>query len=187
MERVIADLLFIVIALIVAALIGGIIGYLLGFNRRKKECEQHLEENRRLMGQLEQAKTNIGLMEEKQTQLLAEISALKETETENPVPFDREKAGKVMGKKVKENDLTIVEGIGPKISEILQGVGICTWLDLSKSDPEAIKGKLLEIGGSNYRIHEPATWPRQGELAAQGKWDELKKFQDNLTGGKIIH
>ncbi|MEJ6796117.1 MAG: 50S ribosomal protein L21, partial [Flavobacteriales bacterium] len=28
------------------------------------------------------------------------------------------------------------------------------------------------------------TWPAQAKMAAEGKWDELKKWQDELDGGK---
>jgi hypothetical protein len=30
----------------------------------------------------------------------------------------------------------------------------------------------------------PGTWPKQAELAAEGKWDELKAWQEELDGGK---
>jgi hypothetical protein len=33
-------------------------------------------------------------------------------------------------------------------------------------------------------VHIPATWPKQAEMAAAGKWDELKAWQDELDGGK---
>ena len=30
---------------------------------------------------------------------------------------------------------------------------------------------------------KPATWPKQAKMAADGKWDELKKWQDEMDGG----
>ena len=30
---------------------------------------------------------------------------------------------------------------------------------------------------------EPASWPKQAQMAADGKWDELKEWQDNTKGG----
>jgi len=33
-------------------------------------------------------------------------------------------------------------------------------------------------------MHNPGTWPKQAEMAAEGKWDELKVWQDELDGGK---
>lgn len=33
-------------------------------------------------------------------------------------------------------------------------------------------------------MHDPTTWPDQAALARDGKWDELKKWQDELNKGK---
>jgi hypothetical protein len=35
-----------------------------------------------------------------------------------------------------------------------------------------------------YKSHDPATWPEQAKLAAEGNWEELKKRQDELKGGR---
>jgi len=83
---------------------------------------------------------------------------------------------------VKEDDLKIIEGIGPKVSEILKEHGIKTFKDLGDKEPEDIK-KLLESKGIRG-IVDPTTWPEQAKLAAEGKWEELKKLQDELKGGR---
>ncbi len=45
--------------------------------------------------------------------------------------------------------------------------------------------QILDNTGENYyRIHDTETWPNQSELAYFGKWNELKEWQDELTGGK---
>lgn len=82
----------------------------------------------------------------------------------------------------KADDLTKVEGIGPKIAEALTAAGIVTFADLAKSTPEAVK----EILSAHSRLasKDPSTWCKQADLAANGKWDELKKWQDELDGGK---
>jgi len=33
-------------------------------------------------------------------------------------------------------------------------------------------------------MHDPGTWARQAKLAAGDKWDQLKKLQDELDGGR---
>ena len=88
------------------------------------------------------------------------------------------------GKKWKENDLKIIEGIGPKIAELLNKDGINSWTDLANANPARLK-EILDAAGSNFQIHDPSTWPQQAELAANGKWDELKKLQDELDGGRV--
>ncbi|MBK8965975.1 MAG: DUF4332 domain-containing protein [Lewinellaceae bacterium] len=87
------------------------------------------------------------------------------------------------GKKFKKDDLQIVEGIGPKIAELLNKAGIETWEQLAMTSPYRLR-EILDGGGSQFNIHDPETWPQQADLAATGKWDDLKKLQDELDGGK---
>lgn len=86
-------------------------------------------------------------------------------------------------KKYAMNDLKAVEGIGPKIAQLLQNAGINTWRELANTSVERIQG-ILNDAGSRYKLADPSTWPKQSELAADGKWDELKEYQDYLQGGK---
>lgn len=83
----------------------------------------------------------------------------------------------------KEDDYKKIEGIGPKIAELLHGAGLKTFQNLADADVEKLKG-ILEEAGSRYKMHDPTTWPQQAGLAAEGKWDELKTLQDELDGGK---
>ncbi len=83
---------------------------------------------------------------------------------------------------VKLNDLKIVEGIGPKISEILQANGIKTWWDLADSSPETIK-EYLKAAGSRFQMANPGSWPKQAKMAALGNFDELEKWQDEHDHG----
>lgn len=80
----------------------------------------------------------------------------------------------------KADDLKKVEGIGPKIASTLVEAGIATFADLAKATPEAIAEIISGVRGN----HVTDTWPAQAQLAADGKWDELKKWQDELDGGK---
>lgn len=81
------------------------------------------------------------------------------------------------------DDLSKVEGIGPKISELLQNAGITTFAQLAETEVEKLNEILAEAGG-RYKSHDPSTWPQQAKLAADGKWDELKALQDELDGGR---
>jgi predicted flap endonuclease-1-like 5' DNA nuclease len=50
---------------------------------------------------------------------------------ESAVALDIAEAGAVLGKKIKLDDLTVVEGIGPKIAELCSGIGVTTWQGLA--------------------------------------------------------
>ena len=84
----------------------------------------------------------------------------------------------------KVDDLKKVEGVGPKIQELLNNGSIYTFSALATISADAIKDILL-AAGDRYKMHDPTSWPMQASLAAQGRWDELKKWQDEAIGGKI--
>ena len=83
---------------------------------------------------------------------------------------------------VEVDDLTKVEGIGPKAAEALVEAGIRSYADLSTQDPEKIK-EILAAKSSRLTHLEPGTWPKQAAMAAAGQWDELKAWQDEAKGG----
>jgi DNA-directed RNA polymerase subunit beta' len=80
------------------------------------------------------------------------------------------------------DDLTRVEGIGPKIAELLKNHGIQTFRELSGITPDQIRQILAAAGGIVATL-DPSTWPDQAQLAAAGEWDKLKEWQDELDGG----
>ncbi|WP_321825826.1 50S ribosomal protein L21 [Maribacter dokdonensis] len=96
-------------------------------------------------------------------------------------PVDVSVASKPKAKKAsgKGDDLKKIEGIGPKIAETLSNAGISTFADLAKTDAAKISEIIADVRGN----HVTDTWPKQAELAADGKWDELQKWQDELDGG----
>jgi large subunit ribosomal protein L21 len=102
------------------------------------------------------------------------------------IPPAKEKsapAKKAPAKAVKADDLKKIEGIGPKAAEALANAGLESFAKLAKANPEKIKVILTEASSRMAHL-EPTTWPQQAQLAAEGKWDELKKLQDKLNGGK---
>lgn len=99
-----------------------------------------------------------------------------------PVDFDSELASSVIGKKVEENDLKIIEGIGPKIEELFKSSGIMSWKRLSETSVDRCN-EILMKAGDRFAFHNPTTWPRQARLAYEGKWRDLKIWQDSLQGG----
>lgn len=81
------------------------------------------------------------------------------------------------------DDLTVVEGIGPKIQMLLNQYGISTYRQLADADVLKIK-EILATAGPQLAMHDPGTWPSQANLAANDQWDTLKSVQGFLKGGK---
>jgi len=95
----------------------------------------------------------------------------------------KQKPKKKSSAKSVKDKLRLIEGIGPKIEELLMAKGIDTFQKLSKAKITKLKS-ILTNAGSRYAFHDPTTWPKQAALAANGKMTELKKWQDELKGGK---
>ncbi|WP_373515235.1 hypothetical protein [Persicitalea sp.] len=84
----------------------------------------------------------------------------------------------------KHDNLKIVEGIGPKIEELLNKEGIVTFRQLNEASYERLKD-ILRAAGSRFQMHDPESWSQQAEFAAEGKWDELKAWQEESNKGRI--
>ncbi len=114
-----------------------------------------------------------------------EIQELEETAEDEvaAAPASAAPAATEAEASTEPDDLTKVEGIGPKIAEVLTEAGLDTFAKVADSSPEAIR-EIMDAAGSQYASHDPATWPQQAKLAADGKWDELKAWQDELDGGR---
>ncbi len=80
-------------------------------------------------------------------------------------------------------DLTKIEGIGPKVAKTLQQAGIITYKQLAKSKIADLKAILVAAGN---RISDPTTWPEQAALAEKGAWEKLGALQSSLKGGRKV-
>lgn len=161
---------------LISALLGYLLGRLLGGGNdnsdRIARLEADLEACRRsrtsLEADLKSANTNLA------SSFAASTTA---------IAFDADAAKAVFGKKIKENDLTVVEGIGPKIQELFHNHNVMTWKALSECSVDKCQ-QVLDSGGDRFKIHKPDTWPKQAKMAYEGRWEELLKWQDQLDGGK---
>ena len=101
--------------------------------------------------------------------------------------LEREGADEEQPEPVEEaqtpDDLRVIEGIGPKISTVLQVAGIRTYAQLAATEIERLDVLLKEAG---IRIANPSTWPEQAKLAAAGNWEALEALQDELEGGRRV-
>jgi len=83
----------------------------------------------------------------------------------------------------KRDDLTKIEGIGPKIETLLYDNRIFTFADLAQAQVDTLK-RILRAAGERFQMHDPSSWPDQATLADEGRWEELKELQDILQGGR---
>ena len=116
------------------------------------------------------------------TNLTAAVAS-KNSGLTTAVAFDAVAAKVAFGKTIKQDDLTVVEGIGPKIRELFHNHNITTWAGLADCSVEKCQ-EVLASGGKRFEIHKPRTWPEQAKMAALGQWQKLKEWQDSLDGGK---
>jgi len=77
------------------------------------------------------------------------------------------------------DDLTVIEGIGPKINELMKSHGVGTFADVASSSVAKLQG-VLDAGGSSFKLANPETWPHQAQLIVDNRWNDLKAFQDEL-------
>ena len=86
-----------------------------------------------------------------------------------------------VGVPVPQDDLLVIEGIGPKIASLLQAAGITTFSQLAAADV----GWLREIlAAASLRFADPTTWPEQARLAAAGDWAGFESLTRELRGGR---
>lgn len=85
--------------------------------------------------------------------------------------------------KTDPDNLQIIEGIGPRIEELLNKHGIYTFQQLADINPVRVAG-ILKSAGPRFQIHDPGSWPAQAILAKNGSWEELQKLKDQLIAGR---
>ena len=111
----------------------------------------------------------------------------KEAEAPKAAPVVVEEKKEAPKKEVKAtsekaDDLTKIEGVGPKAAEALTNAGLETFAKVAKADADKMKEILTEASSRMAHL-DPTSWPKQAQMAADGKWDELKEWQDNTKGG----
>lgn len=117
-------------------------------------------------------------------EVMTKASAPQKKAAAAPAPAPSS-AAKAPATEAKAENLTKIEGIGPKVNELLQNAGINSFAQLAAASFDSLK-EILAGGGSRYQMMNPTTWPQQAQLAADGNWDELKALQDKLDGGKPL-
>lgn len=156
---------------IIVGLISALLGYLLG-----KMAGNDKDRIASLQSDLDDCRKRMNKMELEDSRMAASMGA-------TAAVFNAGEAKDVMGKAIKENDLTIVEGIGPAIQELYHKHGIHTWKALSETSISKCQ-EILDSEGERFVVHKPGTWPVQAKLAFEGHWKQLYDWQQILKGGK---
>lgn len=94
-----------------------------------------------------------------------------------PDELDLASGADVIGRTLAVDDLKVVEGIGPKIEQLLNDSGVHSWHDLSAADVDRLR-TILQEAGSRYRMHDPSTWPQQATLLVRGDWEGFRDFSN---------
>jgi predicted flap endonuclease-1-like 5' DNA nuclease len=156
-------------------LICGLFGYLIG-----KGANPSLD-----------LEADIILLRDKNEKLTTDLEACNKKLTSKPAvatpagpKFNAKAAKMAFGKLVKNDDLKLIEGIGPKIQGLFHNYEIKTWKALSQVSVAKCQ-EVLDSGGDRYKVHDPASWPMQAKMAYEGKWKELAKWQHEHKHGKL--
>lgn len=179
--------------LIIALILGiicGIVGYFIGKSNQKSfknegysyksDLDACNQKNSQLQINIDSLKTQLNQPTIQKSNIVSETTKSAKSAI---IVFNADAAKAVFGKKIKQDDLKLVEGIGPKIEELFKTSGILSWKALGETSVDRCN-KILHKAGERYRIHDPGTWPRQAKLAYEGKWQKLKDWQDKLDKGK---
>lgn len=196
----------ILIMLLVAFLLGLLLGYIL-WSRYKRMYSDlkaehdalksaHLElekDHASLRYQLEQAQNDNATLKQKVRSFEADVFMYKGKIARLEADLQAAAGGEGGQQKMaaaapttgKKDDLKKIEGIGPKIEELLNAAGITTFQQLAEASEETLQ-KILDEAGPNFKLADPGTWKKQAALAAAGNWEELSALQESLKGGREV-
>ena len=161
--------------LLLTALIFGIIGFFFGKSKgNAREVEAIAEELKLENSKLQ---TELASCQEQLNEQSLQIS-------QDQYHFDSRAAASIFGRTVRQDDLQIVEGIGPKIEGLFHNYNIKTWKALSKTSVAKCI-EVLQSGGEKYRVHDPSSWPMQAKMCYENKWKELYRWQVEHKHGKL--
>jgi len=168
-----SDTLLALIAFIVGLIVGLLIAWYY-WRQRIEDCEAQTYSLRAALQEkdksLEELKARMKAREQEAASLRMEVPS-------------RAGAPSVPVTKPEPDNLQLIEGIGPKISKVLENVGITTFAQLAAAGTEHLEHVLDEAG---MTLANPSTWAEQAGLAAAGDWKALEVLQDELKGGRRV-
>lgn len=177
---------------LLTGIISGIIGYYWGKSNSTttNNCDEWIHKNKELQLEIDRLKTDLSAakaapkMSSATSNVASMATGFAAGAAAPALNFNADAAKTAMGKKVKADDLTVVEGIGPKIAELFHNHDVKTWHGLSECSIEKCQ-EVLNSGGKRFEIHNPGSWPLQAGMAYKGEWEKLAKWQDEHKGGRM--
>jgi predicted flap endonuclease-1-like 5' DNA nuclease len=87
-----------------------------------------------------------------------------------PTAPDLAEGARLLGRRISPDDLQVINGIGPVIEGLLNGIGIGTWSELAAAEIGTLSSMLADAG-SRFARHDPSSWPEQARLLHRGEWE----------------
>lgn len=85
--------------------------------------------------------------------------------------------------KAEGDNLTVIEGIGPKTQAALNNSGITTYAQIASASAEDLH-RIVKVENNVQIVGDAATWPKQAQYLVDGDAEGLKAYQDKLVGGR---
>lgn len=159
------------------------------------QLRQEVSTNKSASGNLTLLESKLATQDQIMAKLKADLEACKKDKATFEAPPVAEVVAPVEEKPAassapstptgNQDDLKKIEGIGPKIEQLLNEGGIRSYVQLIDAGPDRIR-EILISAGPQYKVHDPSTWGTQARLAKDEKWEELLQMQTELKGGKKV-
>ena len=146
---------------VIAFIVGVIVGLLVGWYYWGRQIGEHQAQSRSLQTSIGQKDRSV---QDLQTRLKEQESLVEQLQAQ-----------------LHPDELAKLEGIGPKIEQLLKGAGIFTFKQLAGADVGRLRTMLKE---ADLAFADPTSWPQQAKLAAAGDWPALEALQAQLKGGR---
>ena len=171
----------IIIMLLVAFILGYLLRYFLEKSKKSTDWKAKYDSLQHEYGLLD---NRFSLIRNENRQLTTELDECRKKQSSSKGAAYGLVSSSSRTEPGKKDDLKVVEGIGPKIEQLLYAEAIYTWEDLAGTPVEKLRS-ILDQAGPRYRVHDPESWPFQARMAADGRWDELQKWQEEHKYGKF--
>lgn len=98
-----------------------------------------------------------------------------------PAPAEPKKS---RAKKATEgDDLTRIEGIGPKVAGALINAGIATFAQLAAMNPDDLV-RIVKVEAGVRIVGDAKTWPKQAQYIVDGDMEGFEAYKNRLVGGR---